>query len=107
MKVDFSAKLLDLEKKEIKEGDKVMTLSSVSCTALLATYPDEQNLEATTKVKRFRLAEKAINGGVQELAVEDVVELKKLIGKAYSPLVVGRVYDIIDPPPPETNSAES
>jgi hypothetical protein len=32
-------------------------LGRVACTALLASYADEQNLPAEDKVKRFRVAE--------------------------------------------------
>ena len=105
MKVDFSAKLLDIKGEEIKDGNDVLTLGAASCTALLATFPGEQDLDGASKVKRFRLAEKAVKGSIQELTIEDVAELKRLLGKAFGPLVVGRAYDIIEPPTPETNSA--
>jgi hypothetical protein len=98
VKIKFSAPILDMEKNPVKEGDKDVTLGSVSCTALLATYPDEKELSGDDKVKRFRLAEAAVAGGEQEVKVEDAALLKKLIAKAYAPLVVGRAYDIIEPP---------
>jgi len=49
-------------------------------------------------VKRFRLAEIAAKGGAQEMKVDDVALMKKLIGKAFAPLIVGRAFDIIEPP---------
>jgi hypothetical protein len=60
--------------------------------------PTSRASRPRTKVKRFRLAEVASKGGQQELAVEDVALLKQLIGKCFAPLVVGRAYDIIEPP---------
>ena len=98
MKIDFSAVIKDLHGDAVKDGDKDATLGRVACTALLASYADEQSLAAEDKVKRFRLAEVASKGGQQELAVEDVALLKQLIGKCFAPLVVGRAYDIIEPP---------
>ena len=98
MKIDFSAAIKDLDGGAVKDGEKDATLGRVACTALLASYADEQNLAAEDKVKRFRLAEIAARGGEQEMKVEDVALIKTLIGKAFAPLIVGRAYDIIEPP---------
>lgn len=108
MKIDFSTVLNDLKGVPLKDGlppaegqeDKreELTLGSVVCSALLATYPDENNLDPKVKFQRFKLAEKASDGGEQELTVEDAAEIKKLLGKAWGPLVMGRAYEILDPP---------
>lgn len=99
MKLNFSTPILDLEGKPCKVGEKETTLGTVVIEALMAVFPDEQNLLGETKLKRFRLAEVAIKGGEQDLSVDDVSMIKALVGKAYGPLVVGRVYDMLDPPP--------
>lgn len=98
MKIDFSAVIKDLDGDAVKDGERDATLGRVACAALLATYADEQNLAAEDKVKRFRLAEIASKGGEQEIKVDDVALIKKLIGKAFAPLIVARAYDIIEPP---------
>ena len=98
MKIDFSAVIKDLDGDAVKDGEKDATLGRVACTALLASDADEQNLAAEDKVKRFRLAEVAARGGEQEVKIDDVALVKTLIGKAFAPLVVGRAYDIIEPP---------
>ena len=101
MKIDFSAVIKDLDGEAVKDGEKDATLGRVACTALLASYADEQDLAAEDKVKRFRLAEVAARGGEQEIKVDDVALIKTLIGKAFAPLIVGRAYDIIEPPAAE------
>jgi len=101
MKIDFSAVIKDLDGEAVKDGEKDATLGRVACTALLASYADEQNLAAEDKVKRFRLAEVAARGGEQEIKVDDVALIKTLIGKAFAPLIVARAYDIIEPPAAE------
>ena len=98
MKIDFSAVIKDLDGDPVKDGEKDATLGRVACSALLASYADEQGLRAEDKVKRFRLAEVAAKGGEQEMKVEDVALLKSLIGKAFAPLIVARAHDIIEPP---------
>ena len=97
MKIDFSAVIKNLEGDAVKDGEKDATLGRVACTALLASYADEQNLPAEDKVKRFRLAEVAARGGKQEMKIDDVALVKTLIGKAFAPLIVARAYDIIEP----------
>lgn len=97
MKINFDAKILDLNSKEIvDQNNKSTTLGTVASQALMAAFPDETNLEASEKVKRFKLSLKVVKGGSQDISVDDVSELKKLIGKAYGPLVVGRAYDLIE-----------
>jgi len=101
MKIDFSAVIKDLDGDAVKDGEKDATLGGVACSALLASYADEQGLPAEDKVRRFRLAETAAKGGEQEIKVEDVALIKQLIGKMFAPLIVGRAYDLIEPPAAE------
>lgn len=98
MKINFGANILDLERKPLIMEEKPATLGLVSCMALLGVYPDERELSADQKIKRFRLAEAASKGGEQDVRVDDVALLKKLIAKGFGALVVGRAFDIIEPP---------
>lgn len=96
MKLNFSTAIRDLQDQPIIEGGNPLTLGSIACNALLTVHQDEALLPAEEKVKRFRMAQAAVKGGEQDCAVEDVASLKKLIGKLYGPLVVGRVFEIIE-----------
>ena len=97
MKINFGAPIKDIKGEPIVENEKAVTLGSVSCQALLANYQDETSLSGKDKVERFTLAALCSNETEADINVEDVALLKKLIGKAYGPLVVGRAYEIIDP----------
>lgn len=99
MKIDFSAEIKDFDGKALKEGDTAITLGLMAVRALNAQFPDEQPLSAEAKVSRFRIAVKVSEGGVQDLVAEDVVEIKKVIGRAFTPLIVGRSYALIEGPP--------
>lgn len=93
MKVDFSKVITGLKGEPLSDGKEPVTLSAVVCGVLLAL---DQAESAEDKVRKFQLAVRAVNGGVQDLSAEDLVLLKKLIGKLCPPLVVGRSYQILD-----------
>jgi hypothetical protein len=107
---DFSAKILDISGQPFVDdikcpadsagkrncGDEA-TLGMVATRALLASLPDEQSLSGEDKFKRFTLAMRIKDGGEVPISAEDIALLKKLIGKVYSPLVVGRAFPLLDP----------
>lgn len=106
MKIDFSIPLTDFSGEPIwltPEKDKGTTLKDVVLGALLSTFNDEQTLAATEKIRRYRLALQVEKNNGYDFKSEDVAEIKRLIGKAYGPLVVGRAYDIIEPDGPVEN----
>jgi hypothetical protein len=107
---DFSAKILDLYGQPMvddakcpldqagnRKCDDPATLGIVAMRALLAPYQGEENLSGEDKFKRFALAMKIKGGGEVPLSAEDTALLKKLIGKLYTPLVVGRAFPLLDP----------
>lgn len=99
MKIDFSAKIRDLEGNPVKmEGDKHFTIGDAAVTVLMATFHDEQNLEPKEKVRRFKLALLASDkdSPIKEVPTEDVAEIKRLIGKGMGPLIVGRAEEILE-----------
>ena len=88
----------DLDGKEIpSQNGKPATLGGVSVDALLATFQDEQNLSGEEKLKRWELAVKIKNGvDPVELSVEEIALIKKLIGKAYGPLISGQAWQMLE-----------
>lgn len=97
MRIDFSVVLKNLVGDPLKEDGKDFTLAMASCTALMQPAMDEPNIPADAKVRRFKLATVIVHGGEQDLTIEEVAELKRLIGKIFGPLVVGRAFEILDP----------
>lgn len=96
MKIDFYKPLLDLSGEPMKSGDKDFLLVNACQEALTATFPDEMNLSGADKVKRFSLALKVGEKLPQELTIDEVAEIRRLVAKAYGPLVVGRAYEMLD-----------
>lgn len=99
MKIDFTSPILDLEGKPMKQGEKDVTLEEIGVTALLANHPDEK-LEGSAKIERFGLAlriKAAVKDKVvMDLSAEEIVMLKSLISKAYSILVTGRAWNLLE-----------
>ena len=75
-----------------------ITLRAVSMTALTGVYEDERNLSGDEKVKRWMLAVKLKRAGDSvDLVSEEIVLIKKLIGKAYGPIVCGQSWQLLEP----------
>jgi hypothetical protein len=96
MKVNFDKQLVDLDGTIIPDAKgNPAILRGISVDALLAAFNDEQNIAGEEKLKRYILAEK-IYKKEDDLSVEELALLKKLIGKAYTPLIVGQSWKIIE-----------
>ena len=74
-----------------------MTVRLAATRALSATFRDEQGLTGDEKWPRFHLALKLTNEDEPDLKAEDVVLIKGLVGKMYGPIIVGRVWALLDP----------
>lgn len=100
MKRDFSQQLVGLGGQQLMEanGDeqRPMTLAVVAVNALMGQYADEQGLTGDEKFRRYQLAERIDAGGVQDVSAEEVALLKKLIGKAYGPMLVGPAFKALE-----------
>jgi|SRR5262245_17335428 len=96
--IDFDDVIRDLKGVPIKpDNDQPMTIGSCSVAALQHLYPNE-DVTPEVKVKRFKLALK-ITQADQPIALsnDEVSTLKVVVGKFWNPLVLGRIYEAIDP----------
>ena len=98
MKIDFSKEFKTFGGETLKDAEgNVFTLKGVCATVLLS---QQQNEKATgeEKMKRYELARKIWDapGGVCDIKAEEIALLKKLIGDAYLPLVVGQAYIMLE-----------
>jgi hypothetical protein len=104
--IDFTTALNDLDGAAISDGTETkaaFTLGSAAVRALVIPYEDERNLSPEEKFKRGELASRIHSAGVGAAATgrislksEEITLLKKLIGKAYSPLIVFRAWPLLD-----------
>lgn len=101
--------ILNLDGSEFQTGDRVcptcgrpehpenMTIQDAICDSLVAQFRDEQNLSGKDKLLRFRLALKVSDLDEIELTSEETTLALKVVGKMYSPLIYGRVVQVLDP----------
>lgn len=96
---DFSATINNLDGSSMKKEDKSsLTLEEVATTALLSSYQDEQALDGVEKNKRFWLAKKIHDKPKDPvLTADEIALIKRLVAKAYNPLVVGQAWTLLDP----------
>lgn len=97
MKVKTDQLITDLSNKPIKDTDgSELTLGDVLCNALMGA-PQGEKLDGKESVKKYNLALRIHNNGEVELSAEEVVDLLKVVGSMYLPMVAGAVYHILDP----------
>jgi len=90
----LTTKLRDMDGNEFADG---ATLKAVIINALLTPLHGDDKKSGTDKMKLFRLAQKVHDGDDLTLPAEDVALIKERTGLAYAPLIVGRIWEAIDP----------
>ncbi len=100
MKINIHAPFKNLDGTIMTNNDKELQLKDVLVESLLAAFKDEETLTGEEKAKRYQLAMSVYNTNGEEglnfdMKVEDVAMVKKLIGKAYLPLIVGQAYEML------------
>ena len=96
MKYQLHTPLLNIDgKTPLKDGAGLGITFKAICTLVLVQAPDKTGEE---KYKTFALAVKIESEASDslELNVEEVSRLKRLVGELMPPVVVGRMFDILD-----------
>jgi hypothetical protein len=104
MAIDFDQPLKSPDGQVMKnDKGQSATLGQICESALVSQYKDEVNpqtgVETITpeeKYRRWKLAGK-VHGKHVDLSPEDLTLLKKLVGKAYGPAIVGPAWQALDP----------
>lgn len=104
MQIDFSKQLFALDgvtvlKEPTLTGDNSgapLTLRSVATNSLLMR---EEKTTGEEYYKRYKLAGRIQESkGPIDLKAEEITLIKSLIPVGYNPIVIGRAYDLLDPP---------
>lgn len=102
--LDWTQPIYDSNNAPIPDCDKdhpgcgeVFTLGKAATTALFGSYQDEPNLAGEEKFKRATLAMRLKDAKDYTPTAEDIATIKKLVAKAFAPIVVMRVWRAVDP----------
>jgi hypothetical protein len=96
MMIDFDEPIRSLDGTNVK-ADEALTVGSCSIAALQQIFQGE-DATAEIKVKRFKLALRIADASEPiALSNDEVATLKLVVGKFWNPLVVGRVFEAVDP----------
>lgn len=86
-----------------EQGDKI-PLRAPLLNVLINTLdtpgpngPQPEQIDGDTKVQMFKLAQRIERHATVDLTAEDITLLKDRIAKAYPALMVGRVWEMLDP----------
>lgn len=97
MKINLDAVLKDQNNIPV-QGDKggvFTTLGYITCTALLAQFPDDR-ADGAEKHRRYKLWTSIKDGGEQDITAEDITMIKKLIGMGWAALIVGQCWELLE-----------
>ncbi|HUX03155.1 MAG TPA: hypothetical protein VMY35_19510 [Phycisphaerae bacterium] len=97
MTLDVTQVLLGLDGEPLLDGEKAsITLRPICINALMATMETDKGLSGEDKVKIWVLAGKIQKEDRPVLVAEDVTLLKKRIGSAYGPAIVGPAFLLLN-----------
>lgn len=82
------------------DPDSEFSVAMAVANALDANLPNDQNADGITKARRFHIASLIHDSApeyVLALKSDYISTIKDAVGRAYSPLVVGQIYAVVDP----------
>jgi len=94
MKINFNTEIRLINGESLSP---IMTLKDCTMNVLLSLFDDESKIPGEERAKRYVLATRIYaNPEDIDLTVEEISQIKTLIGKGYSPLVVGQAWNLLE-----------
>lgn len=98
-RIDFGTPIRNLDGSIVPQSTtdpSPVTLGTVIEQALIANNLPGDAPDGPEKARRYEIAKK-VHAKNDALAAEEIALIKKVVGLAYGPLVIGRVTEVIDP----------
>ena len=92
MKKTLAGTLKDLNDVDVVENGSTIKLESLIVGALLSPRQEDTPEQKATD---YRLALRVNEGKDAEYSAEELARIKLVVGKSFTPLVIGRVYELI------------
>lgn len=87
-----------------EEGRKELTLGHACAEALGGGYEDEKGMQMDERVKRFKLAQKVLEGGIQEITTDERTKIQSLLVKRFAGSVLAPACSILLETEPEAEA---
>lgn len=97
MKVNVTETLKNFKNEDIRDGNETLTYRNVFYVALNQFLPEEKP-SGELKAKCFGIMQKFFLEDDVNLTSDEAALIKERVGKIYSPLVYGRVCELLDGP---------
>lgn len=93
--MNLNTKLTTLDGQDFSDG---ATVKSVALMALQAALTGDEQIGAVGKAKLYQLSLKVHGAGDEVgLTAEDIASIKARVAVLFPSLIVGRVFEVIDP----------
>jgi hypothetical protein len=95
MTIDFSQVLKDMQGEALDhpvKKDTKFTLADAVVAALIVPDEEGKATDASEKVRRYKLAQKIVDGGEHPVSVEEAKTIQDTCNRIYGPLIVGQVF---------------
>lgn len=101
MKINVDGNVLTLDENPVRvdggDGKVIdLTFKKVIVDSLLIMGQKDAEVSGEEKLKRYKLAKTISQGGEVEVTTEEASLIKSQVNKVYSPLVYGRVHELIE-----------
>lgn len=98
MKINLFNKLKDVDGKDIIPiaGSHPMTLRDVIFNSILVPVQDEDEKKKYEKYEIYKKIQGIKKENVIDLTAEEIVTIKKSIGRVQPPLVMGQAFDMLE-----------
>ena len=96
MTLDVTQVLLGLDGEAMMDGDNPVTLRPICVNALMAVMEADKGMSGEDKVAIWSLAGKIHKEDRPVLDAKEVVLLKKRVGDAYGPAIVGPAFLLLN-----------
>ena len=93
MKVNLKTSLKAFDGADVTDATGPVLISTLCINALMK----EDTVAGAEKMKRFLLARRIYDAeGDLDITVEEASLIKDLVGSTFAPIVVGRVYELLE-----------
>ncbi len=96
MRINFEQTLCNFDNVPLNMDGEIITLKKAVIAALLANYPNE-SISGDEKFTRYDLAKRTMAGN-EILTDSELAQVKTLLGKFFTTLVVGSAYEKLTAP---------